>query len=191
MPTCKRCGKKPARIMSDMCGECLNLTSKEVNPDSTADDRENMVSVEVYAQRKGLTSSEVMESIRKGSLVGQMVAGIWYVDDDAQAKPTADHNVLDPNPSPAVPGLARLFFVFAVLSLIGGIVLSAAFWPGDPGFMHMWKKEAYLLSIIWLTAGLIEAAGFAAVGQVLVELRRIEINTRSNRAGAPNSFQTQ
>jgi hypothetical protein len=152
---------------------------------SHSESPENMVSVEVYAQRKGLTTVEVMESIRKGSLVGKMVAGIWYVDDDAQAKPTADHNVLYPNPSPAVPGLARLFFVFAVLSLIGGIVLSAAYWPGEPGFMHMWKKEAYLLSIIWLTAGLIEAAGFAAIGQVLVELRRIEINTRSSRTGTP------
>lgn len=172
MPTCKRCGKKPARIMSDMCGECLNLTSKEVNPDSTADDRKNMVSVEVYAQRKGLTSVEVMESIRKGSLVGQMVAGIWFVGEDTQATPTADLQ--------EVPGLAQLFFAFAVLSLIGGIVLSVAYWPSGPGF-----KEAYLLSIIWLTAGLIEAAGFAAIGQVLVELRRIEVNTRSSRAGAP------
>ena len=67
--------------------------------------------------------------------------------------------------------------MLAVLSLIGGIILANAFWPGDPGYGHEWKSEAYMLSIIWFMAGVIEAALFAAIGQGLAYLHRIVENT--------------
>ena len=75
------------------------------------------------------------------------------------------------------PVLPILFYILASLSLLGGILLSSEFWPGDPGYGREWKTEAYTLSIIWFTVGLVEAALYAAIGQGLSYLHKIVKNT--------------
>jgi hypothetical protein len=75
------------------------------------------------------------------------------------------------------PGLTVIFYILAVLSFIGGIILANEFRPGDPGHGYVLKPEAYMLSIIWFTVGVIEAALFAAIGQGLSYLHRIVENT--------------
>jgi len=75
------------------------------------------------------------------------------------------------------PVLSTVFFILAALSLLGGIILTAVFWPGDPGYGREWKNEAYTLSIMWFTVGVIETALFAAIGQGLSYLHRIMENT--------------
>ena len=63
------------------------------------------------------------------------------------------------------------------LSLLGGIFLGAEFWPGDPGYGNECKSIAYTWSIVWITAGIIEAALFSAIGKALSLLQRIVNNT--------------
>jgi hypothetical protein len=75
------------------------------------------------------------------------------------------------------PVLSVVFFVLSGLSFLGGVVLSAQFWPDAPGYRYEGKAEAYTLSIIWFMVGVIEAALFAAIGQGLSYLHRIVENT--------------
>jgi len=76
-----------------------------------------------------------------------------------------------------MPVLSTVFFILAALSFLGGIILTDVFWPGDPGYGSEWKNEAYTLSIMWFTVGVIETALFAAIGQGLSYLHRIMENT--------------
>lgn len=75
------------------------------------------------------------------------------------------------------PILPVVFFVLAALSFVGGIILSSEFWPGNSGYGREWGPKAYILSIIWFTAGVIEAAIFAAIGKGLSYLHIIAKNT--------------
>ncbi len=77
------------------------------------------------------------------------------------------------------PTLSKVFFVLAALSLIGGLILTVTFWPKSSELEsgYSYKAVAYTASLIWLTAGIIETALFAAIGQVLVYLNRIAKNT--------------
>jgi len=75
------------------------------------------------------------------------------------------------------PALSKVFFILAALSFLGGILLTVQYWPGDPGYGREWKNEAYTLSIMWFTAGVIETAVFSAIGQGLLYLHKIVENT--------------
>ena len=74
--------------------------------------------------------------------------------------------------------LSVIFYVFAVLSLIGGIALAAEFMPGDPGEGCSWKMIAYSPSITAFTIGFLQASILTAIGQVLTYLKKIEYNTQ-------------
>lgn len=74
--------------------------------------------------------------------------------------------------------LVGLFNTLMVLSLLGGLLLCVIFWPGDPGRGYSWKIAAYVPSIAWLMASIVEAAIFATFSNVLFMLNQIEINTR-------------
>lgn len=77
----------------------------------------------------------------------------------------------------AEPGLTIFFYILSVFSLVGGVVLAAVFWPGDPGYGNEWRTAAYNWSIIWMSAAIVEAGIFAAVGSALSYLNKIVINT--------------
>ena len=75
------------------------------------------------------------------------------------------------------PWLTKVFYVLSVVSLLGGIILFFQFLPGAPEPGYTWKTAAYTSSIVWITAGIVEAALFAAFGQGLAYLHRITQNT--------------
>lgn len=74
--------------------------------------------------------------------------------------------------------LSKIFYIFAALSLVGGLTLTAIFLPGDPGYGMSWKMIAYTPSITAFTIGFLQASIFTAIGQVLNYLKEIERNTR-------------
>ena len=64
-------------------------------------------------------------------------------------------------------GLAKLFLIFAALSMLGGFLL----------MIISWSPPYQILSLIWLFAGLLEAALFTAIAQILNYLNGIHQNT--------------
>ena len=91
--------------------------------------------------------------------------------------PLANARKSHPETGNQAPGLAILFYVLAGLSFLGGLILAAQFMPGDPGPGYSWEPEAYLLSLVWFTAGFVQAALFAAIGRGLAYLHEIARNT--------------
>lgn len=72
--------------------------------------------------------------------------------------------------------LVMLFYVLSGLSLLGGVVLAAQFWPSDLGYSKELKSVAYTWSIVWLIAGITQAAIFAAIAKILSLLQQIADN---------------
>ena len=85
------------------------------------------------------------------------------------------------------PPLIVLFYVLAGLSLLGGVILCAKLWPGDPGYGSEWKIIAYTPSFTWLTVGIVEFAFFTAIGQALTYLKQIATNTRESKSYATSN----
>ncbi len=85
--------------------------------------------------------------------------------------------------------LSIIFYVFALLSLIGGIALAIAFMPGDPGEGRSWKMIAYSPSITAFAVGFLQASVLTAIGQALTYLKKIEYNTR--KGGVQNQMEYQ
>ena len=56
------------------------------------------------------------------------------------------------------------------LAILGGIILCAVVWPGDPGSGYYWKATAYTPSMTWLFSGLVSGMLFFAVGSALTYL---------------------
>ena len=82
------------------------------------------------------------------------------------------------------PFLTTVFYVLAALGFLGGIIMCVIFWP-DSSDIKILKLFAYSPSIAWLTAGIIEAAIFSAIGlglrylkAICVFLKTININTK-------------
>lgn len=73
--------------------------------------------------------------------------------------------------------LSLLFFFLAGLSLLGGLILCALLWPGNPGGDE-WSTLAYIPAITSFTIGLVQFALFAAFGQGLHYLSQIALNTK-------------
>lgn len=92
---------------------------------------------------------------------------------------TDEEGVESPNQQPEsdMPFMAGVFVLLAVISLLGGLVLSSKFWPGDPGYGREWATIAYGWSIVWMVAGVVQAALFGAIASILTYLNRIAINT--------------
>ena len=72
--------------------------------------------------------------------------------------------------------LSLLLFFLASLSLLGGLVLCVQLWPGDPGYGNQWKTIAFIPAITSLSAGVVQLALFAALGQGLHYLKQIASN---------------
>jgi hypothetical protein len=144
----------------------------------TANTPDGMMPASEFGRRKGISDETLVEMLRSGFFSGQNIDGEWYIHNEELLK-EKEKNVSSRQfmQSEKVPVLSNVFFVFAVLSFIGGIVLSAVFLPGAPGYGREWKSEAYVLSILFFMAGVIEAALFAAIGQGLSYLHRLVENT--------------
>lgn len=143
---------------------------------------EGMIPVEEFARRKGLAVWQAIAGIRDGVYSGQIVGEQWYarkyqIDGDyGSAKRSGSGAAAQGGET---SGLVMVFYILSGLSLIGGIILGAKFWPGDPGYGKEWKSIAYTWSIVWIMAGIIEAALFAAIGKALSLLQQIVKNTEA------------
>jgi hypothetical protein len=137
-----------------------------------------MIPVSEFGKLKGLSDKKVIDMIREGSYAGKIIDGDWYIQrqelqKEKESRATSSRTIgLE-----KAPALSVAFFILSALSFLGGIVLAAQFWPGDPGYRHEWEAEAYTISIAWFMVGVIEAALFAAIGQGLSYLHRIVENT--------------
>ena len=84
-----------------------------------------------------------------------------------------------PSASPPNTTLAAVLFLLSVLSAISGFTLCLVFLPGGPEHVvYGSTAAAYTTSIAFAIAGVVQSALFAAVGQVVNLLHRIELNTR-------------
>ena len=90
------------------------------------------------------------------------------------------NNALNPlaTANSQVPILSIIFYVLALVGLLGGIILCINLWPGEPDYGYGWKVAAYIPAITWLTVGVVQAALFAAIGQTLIYLQGIFNNTK-------------
>lgn len=79
-----------------------------------------------------------------------------------------------------LPFLTAIFYILAALGLLGGFFMGNQLWPGDPGYNREWKMLAYTPSIMWIAAGIIECALFAAIGNALYYLKGIYENTQNH-----------
>jgi len=79
------------------------------------------------------------------------------------------------------PLLTPIFYTLAWFSLLGSLVLCWQLWPGDPSNGKEWETLAYIPSFTWLTVGVVQFALFTAIGQVLLYLKQIVINTEKNK----------
>ncbi len=77
-----------------------------------------------------------------------------------------------------LPFLTYIFYILAILGLIGGIFMGSELWPGDPKIGYEWKFIAYTQSTIWIASGIIECAIFAAIGRALFYLKGIYENSQ-------------
>ena len=84
---------------------------------------------------------------------------------------------LEPTPTTPkdqeTPILAQTFRVLAVLEMIGGLILCALLWPGEPEPGYKWQFAAYLGAITWISAGIIFGLLFLAVADGLRYLHDI------------------
>ena len=74
---------------------------------------------------------------------------------------------------PPVPGLAIMFRLLAVLEFIGGYMMCASLWPGEPPEGHQWKTVAYEPALTWLMVGVISGCLFLAIAKILIYLSQI------------------
>lgn len=103
----------------------------------------------------------------------QLVAGQAKGSDPAPKKEKAV-NVYYDAPSSF---LSTTLFALAILSLLGSFIIGYSLWPGDPGYGKEWKGIAYIPSLTWFVAGVVEASIFAALGQGLKYLHGIFQNS--------------
>lgn len=137
-----------------------------------------MIAAEEFAKAKGYSLDETISLIRSGYYVGHIIGGQWFVKPEDTFSKTQQGGSEPSAPQPTTtPVLSTILFILAGLSILGGIILSAQFWPVDPGYGKQWKIEAYTISIIWIMAGIVESILFAAIGQGLAYLHRIVQNT--------------
>lgn len=89
-------------------------------------------------------------------------------------------NTAQDDSSPHTPVLSVVFYILAMLSMIGGFVMSAKFMPGEPPYGREWTLPAYLPSIIWFVSGVIQAALYTAIGKGLHYLHEIAHNAKKD-----------
>lgn len=77
------------------------------------------------------------------------------------------------------PMLAHVFYLLAILSLIGGTIIAYKLHPGDPGYGYDWKMPAYIPLIAAFTTGFLQASLLAAIGKIIDYLDTIANNTRN------------
>jgi hypothetical protein len=140
-----------------------------------------MIPVEDFAKRKGHSVISAIAMIRDGFYVGQAVGEQWYALEDQANGGVANAKDAEGaeggGGSSDAPGLVVVFYILAGLSLLGGVILASAFWPDNPGYGREWKSVAYVWPIVWLTAGIVQAVLFTAIGKALSLLQQIVKNT--------------
>ncbi len=77
------------------------------------------------------------------------------------------------------PLLTKVFSMLAALSFIGGVYIAYKMWPDakELGPNETYRFIAYSGAMIWLTAGIVQTALFAAMGQIIMYLSKIVKNT--------------
>lgn len=134
------------------------------------------VLAEEFGRQHGQPESEVLQMIGNGKLFGAIMDERWHVrvDADGHAARLPDSKD-DPEAAPTVVVLLNMF---AVVTLICGLVMALLLLPGEAVDGRTWRAVAYASSVTWAIVGLVQAVLFAAVAQAVMYLKRIEINTR-------------
>jgi len=140
---------------------------------------EGMITVEEFSKRKCIDVEKAIKMIRDGFYSGRVIDDQWYANanevNSGGSAETINHSGSSANDTPP---LIILFFILAGLSLFGGLILCTQLWPGDPGYGNEWKTFAYIPSFTWLTVGVVQFAFFTAIGQGLLYLKQIVLNTK-------------
>jgi len=144
---------------------------------------EGMIPAEEFAKQKGIAVEKVIKMIKDGFYSGRVIDDQWYANANESNSGSSIKTINNSGSSKSdTPLLIVLFFVLAGLSLLGGLTLCSQLWPGDPGYGNEWKTFAYIPSFTWLTVGIVQFALFTAIGQGLLYLKQIVINTKGSKA---------
>jgi len=79
-----------------------------------------------------------------------------------------------------MPGIANALMVIGILTIIGGVIICAKAWPGDPGAGYTWKFSAYVPALTWLFSAIISGVLFFAGAAALTYLRDIREYLRTS-----------
>ena len=136
-----------------------------------------MIPIGEFAKRKGISPDQAIDMVRDGYFVGRKIEGSWYVERDQLDEETR-RAVSGPTRGDAPPPLSIVFYLLAILSAVGALILAAEFWPVQTAYGRPLPVEAYTWSIIWITIGLVQAALLSAIAYGLTLLKEIANNTR-------------
>ena len=94
-----------------------------------------------------------------------------------------------PSGEGATPELVVVLRVLGGLEMLGGFIACVTFWPGTPEYGYEWKAAAYVLSLAWLTAGVVSGLLFISVGEVIRYLRDMRdlLSALATESGASGS----
>ena len=140
---------------------------------------EGIIPIGEFAKRKGISPDRAIDMVRDGYFVGRKIEGSWYVERDQLGEKTR-RDVSGPTRGDAPPPLSIAFYLLAILSTVGALILAAEFWPVQPAYGRPLPVEAYTWSITWITIGLVQAALLSAIAYGLTLLKEIANNTRSS-----------
>ncbi len=81
------------------------------------------------------------------------------------------------------PGLTTFFNILGLLSIVGGAICAASFWPSPYALTegYVYKTTAYIPSIAWLVSGIISAVIFFAFGKIIEDLNFLCQNAKNSR----------
>lgn len=152
---------------------------------------DGMISAESFAKLNGLSPENLIQKIRDGLHAGCLIDGKWYVSSDQLDSSEKRKKIAAVHENGVVFEFITEIFQFistevvlvlrwlSVLSFVAGIVLSIAFLPSYSDLIYARERNTapYAWSVIWMTAGIVEAAIFVAIARIISLLEKIAKNT--------------
>lgn len=155
--------------------------------DQAQNSPQGMLPIEDFAKAKQIETAKCIEMVRDGFYDGQLINGAWYVNAlelDARPNRGRGHRTRSTSsPTPSRRGKARperpgclpdmsiFFILMALLSLVVSLILMLTYWPGSTAYPDHIDLDAYREPILWGLGGVVMASLFAALAQILYDLR--------------------
>lgn len=146
---------------------------------------DGMISAESFAKLHGLLPENLIQMVKEGLYDGRIIDGKWYVVDDQPESIEKKNKIArmegEDFIKPIRPDIAFMLNWLSVLSLLAGVALGIAFLPRDSDLSYgqEWKMAAYAWSFVWITAGIVQAAIFAAIARIISLLETIAEKTEN------------